>query len=215
MWLEVKLHVLLRREGDPDATVSFMLEWLARATHAARAAPTPEALEEHVFSIASLIASLNRDGTDGLRLARLHEWLELFSGGVVDVDMATRIVRERTPSTVRYIAEKSGADLPATIVAVLERKTLRQELVEVLELHRQGLAIPPDSAVFSSEAGSALQAALRRPASTARIREQQEDRPICPACFATLSNSAAQALRRDRVAKCSMNCGCTIVRTRP
>ena len=215
MWLEVKLHMLLRRECDHDGAVTFMVEWLATATRAALASASPAALEEHVCAVTSLVAGLDPDGRDGLRMSRLHEGLERFWGGTVDVESAHQLVSERTPATIRHIAANRDVGLLAALDDVLARKTLRQELVELLQLHRAGAALPEQSPAFQGEAGAALLRSLRLPPAKARIREQLDERPICPYCFAMLSDSAAQSLRLHRVARCSMNCGCLVVRTTP
>lgn len=215
MWLEVKLHVLIRREMDYDGTITFLIDWLALATSTTSAVSPPAALEEHVVGVAGVVAALDPDGRDGYRLARLHENLERFCGGDIGMAGMTSLLRERMPPVLRAVADRQEADPLAAFDAMLERKTLRQQLVDVLEQHRQGREVLDDAVAFAGEAGPPLLRMLRLPPGKARIRELRDDRWVCPACFSTLSDRAAQSLRLHRVGRCSANCGCMIVRTKP
>lgn len=213
LWLEVALHMLVRRKGARAEGIAFMRHWLSLATSLATAGEKTDGLEQHVVTCAAVLFACDSGREDAG--GQIHEALEHYWRGEVDRE---RAVKALLPHSVISIAslflETMGSSLRESIEKVLDTATLRGELEAALAAAASGGTIPEGLRLFKSDAGRELLTELQAPQARKRIEFLKNNDFTCPGEYIRLSEVCKGELLKNRVARCS-NCGLLIVRRTP
>ncbi len=205
IWFEVKQHMLLGRLNRRDQGFEFTKEWLTFVTDSASARSELGPLEQYVFTGAALCSLLAPEEGRSLLRARLHEDLERFCGRSVDSVLAfDALLSGEHVSFVALLIGSSGADLRAELDAILQTKTVRQQLEEAYEAYSRGSPVPPDMPVFQAGIGARLYEAMcakGRPL----VKALRERRSMCAHDYLALEEVEERQLQRRRIVQC-VNC---------
>lgn len=208
LWVEVALHMLVRRKRDRSQANAFLRTWFRTATTGTSIKDNIDSLEQHVVTAAAVL-SANDDGNEMAR-AHLHEALEHYWRGTVNKERAASGLLPYSPLSIAALfLEDSQRTLQQHLNNVLESITLRHELEKLLD----GDSLENSSPLFQCDAGKALRDELLKER-TRRHIEYAEGNALCPTEFIKLSEACRGELQRNRVARCSV-CGFLIVRISP
>lgn len=140
--------------------------------------------------------------------------LEAYYQGAVNSERALLALLE--PVGVPFGVVSDGLTRDALINGiqqVLASKTVREHVAALVERLRREGAIDPLSPVFEGIVGQEIATELTHQGKRARIKEQIDDRALCPTCFKFLPERAASHLIQYRIGRCE-GCGSFIARTK-
>jgi hypothetical protein len=207
IWVEVALHMLVRRKHELSEAASFLRHWFWLATSLTAKQEETDSLEQHVVTSAAILATVKYS-----TLLDLHERLEHYWQGSVDQERAIRgLLPQSRLSIASFLLESSQWTLEDGLRRVLDTTTLRDELEKLLSGDR---LLAEDSPLFGFDAGKELRDELQARGAKARIELLEDRRFSCPKEFITLSEACKGELQKNRVARCSV-CGRLIVRITP
>ena len=210
IWVEVALHMLVRRRRDRAEASAFLYSWFRVATSLTSTIDEVDSLEQHIVTSSAILASI-KSAEQSIELA-LHEGLERYWRGVVNPERAaTGLLPHSRLSIAALFLESSHVGLEENLRHVLATTTLRTELENVLA---SGKLAHSDLPVFQSDAGRELRDELSARGVSRRIEFLKGDAFLCPHEFISLSEVCRAELQRDRVARCSV-CGRLILRLSP
>ncbi|HEX7316682.1 MAG TPA: hypothetical protein VF297_22460 [Pyrinomonadaceae bacterium] len=210
LWLEVALHMLVRRKGDRAEGVAFMRRWLSLSTSLASAEDVTDGLEQHVVTCAAILFACGSapDDVGG----QLHESLEHYWRGEVDREQALGALLPHSRINIAGLfLEATGASLRDNLEKILDTPTLRGELETLLKSAEAGEPLPENLRLLRSDAGRELLAELKKHGVSKRIEFLKNNDFNCPRNFIRLSEACKGELLKNRVARCSY-CGLLIVR---
>ena len=115
---------------------------------------------------------------------------------------------------VALLVGEREIDLRRALGDLIDIRSLRLEVIDLLDAAEHGRVVPAESPVFGCESGRALKGLLGRPGIGRVLHEQKDPRPICARCYIVLTPQAATDLEYYRVAHCKM-CGHFTIRTAP
>ena len=213
VWLEVTLHMLLRRQSDRAAALVFLRNWFQKATETCRASDKPDALEQHFVTAAALLICVTPN-CEPPAPSQFHEALEAFWCGTVPAERA--ILSLLTDSRIGFgglLLDVDANKLEAALREILATRTFCMEMSDVLSAYRQKLPLPA-SHIFAGPTGQALQRELLRRSGKARFKQLSGSGGACPNCYRDCCGSVASSLRTSRMAICT-SCGWIILRTNP
>jgi len=214
LWLEVMLHMLVRRRRDHAGAVAFLRTWFHLTSSLNAAEDQPDGLEQHLVTAAAILAALDSDG-DSTNARVIHEALEHYWRGTVDVERARVELLPHSPlGLTGLFFEQENLNLEDFLAQVLEAKTLRQELNEILELHKNGSSLPENSQIFQTDAGRALLEEFKQESHAPRYLVLKGTSMLCPREFIMPSEMFRSDLEKHRVARCS-SCGMLVLRVDP
>lgn len=213
LWVEVALHMLGRRKRDRAGAITFLRGWFWRATSLTSITGKTDSLSQHIVTTAAILAAV--DSTSQSRRQDLHEALEHYWRGAVDVDRARSELLPASPLSIAALfLDLSETTLEDSRSTVLNTITVRHELEQVL-IYRQYDSIKPEtSRILQSEAGRELGEHLRLRGKAPQMEFLRNDEFVCPSQFIRLSEACRGELQRNRIAHCSV-CGSLIVRMAP
>jgi hypothetical protein len=210
IWLEVALHMLVRRKRDRAEASGFLRTWLWLATSKTSVRQEVDSLEQHIVTSAAILSGIGL-GSESSRLV-LHEQLEHYWQGEVQADRAHEDLLPNSPLSISSLfLESSGMTLEESLEQILNTTTLRNELQKLLEGSDE---VRQDSPLFRIDAARELREELLRRGDKARIEFLQNQLFLCPTQFIGLSEACKGELRMNRVARCSV-CSRLILRTTP
>lgn len=209
IWIEVALHMLVRRKRDRDEARAFLLTWIWLATTLTTVNNPSDSLEQHVITGATILASANLESKKSL--LSLHEALEHFYRGNVDPDRAFGNLLPPSPLSIgQLFLESSPTTLEESLNTILNTTTLRSELEQLLACKD----LNEDSALLQNTAAVELRNELKARGEKARIEFLEDGSSSCPNDSILLSEACKGELQRNRVARCSA-CERLILRTTP
>lgn len=209
IWVEVALHMLVRRKRDRSGARAFLLKWFWLATTLTSVREQGDSIEQHIVTTAAILSATDSEPEPTLQL--LHEGLEHFWQGSVDRERALAELLPPSPlSIAQLFLESSKFTVAEGLTGVLDTTTLRSELEKLLV---GAEPLSEDSPLLRSEAGTQLRDELRTRGSKANI-EFLGRLLVCPRDFVTLSEACKGELQRNRVARCSV-CDRLILRRDP
>lgn len=213
LWIEVALHMLVRRKRDRAGAITFLRSWFWRATSLTSITPESDSLAQHIVTTAAILAAADST-SQSLRL-NVHEALEHYWRGAVNSERAKSELLPASPLSIAALfLDASKAPLEDSLSAVLNIQTARQELEQIL-LHSQHDSILLEtSVIFQSEAGRELREHLRLRGKAPKMEFLRNNEFVCPSQFIKLSESCRGELQRNRIAHCSV-CGSLIARMAP
>lgn len=213
LWLEVTMHMLVGRQSDRRGALSFLENWFRLATAKGRVEEKTVALEQHVVTAAAILRLTSNEGSTN-QPQQLHEGLESFWSGSVAADRAKQsLLTDSRIALGGLLLDYQPKQLEAALEEVLASRTIREDIAEILNAHRENAPLP-HSPIFESEAGQALRRELLRKIGKRRVRRLTRPELACPNCFCTCCSSVASALQTNRIAVCT-SCGWVILRTMP
>ncbi|MDG4901400.1 MULTISPECIES: hypothetical protein [unclassified Mesorhizobium] len=206
MELEVIMWMRIHRLGDLDGAHDFLHSWFHKACRLAK----PEqgrltSLQQHVVTAASILFRLAA-GAGHLRqiAAELHDSLERYFNGAVDMDEALRSlipdVNAGFAALLSGVADE--ASLSDSLLEILSQRTTRQQLADALALATKGEPVPAEWEVFGSPVGAELHKALSGPDWRKKVKAGRRDMTACAFDYYSLSKSDAAAYSRLRIARC-------------
>lgn len=218
MELEVVMWMRIYRLGDLDGAHDFLHAWFHKACRLAR----PEqgrltSLQQHVVTAAAILFRLAAGtGHAGQNAAEIHDSLERYFSGTVDIDEA---LRSLIPDVhAGFAALLSGAvdesSLLDSLLEILSQRTTRQQLADAMALASKGESIPTYWEVFGTPVGVELHKALTGPDWRKKVRTGRRDMTACAFDYYSLSQSNAATYARLRVARC-IHCKRFTVNTAP
>ena len=214
LWLEVVLHMLVRRRRDRAGAAAFLRTWFHLATSLTKAEDQPDGLEQHLVSAAAILAALDSD-RDSTNASVIHEALEHYWRGTVDPERARVELLPYSPlGLTGLFFDQERLNLEHFLTLVLKARTLRQELNEIFELYRQGATLPESSQIFQTDAGKALLEELKRENHVPRYSILKSASVLCPREYIMPSEVFRSDLEKHRVAQCS-SCGLLVLRMDP
>ena len=209
IWIEVALHMLVRRKRDLDAAKDFLLTWFWLATTLTSAKEISDSLEQHIVTSAAILGAANFESKKSA--LPLHEALEHFWRGKVDSDRAIGDLLPPSPLSISQLFLESSPIRPEeSLKTIFTTMTLRHELDSLLK----GEDLNDDSALFQNIAGIELRDELKARGKNARIEFLLDRSFLCPKEFIVLSEACKGELQRNRVARCSV-CGRLLLRISP
>lgn len=212
LWLEVMLHMILRRQGDRSGALAFLKLWFRRATEDCHFAQTVDSLEQHVVTSAAVLGYMN--GTSAC-LERIHEALEAFwSGSVPSPRAQNSLLKGSRIGFGSLLLDFAPDALELTIDEIVQTRTRRLELAEVLHAYQLRLPLSPSAPAFAGPLGIALYKQLLRGPGKARVKATKGKGGSCPNCFCSSCSAVASDLRSLRLAVCT-SCNWMLVRTEP
>jgi len=214
LWLEVMLHMLVRRRRDRAGAGAFLWSWFHLTSSLCTVGDQPDGLEQHLVTGAAILAALDRDG-DSTSATDIHEALEHYWKGTVDAERAHADLLPHSPlGLTGLFFEQENLNLDELLAKVLYTKTLRQELSEILELHKKGSSLPENSQIFQTDAGKALLEEFKQESHTPRYSVLKGTSMLCPREYIMPSEIFRSDLEKHRVARCS-SCGLLVLRVDP
>lgn len=202
IWFEVKEHMLLGRLNRRDQGFEFAKTWLAFVTNSASTRSEAGPLEQHVFTCAALCSLLAPEESRSLLRARLHEDLERFCVGSVDSALASdSLLSGEHVNFVALLIGSDDADLCVELEAILQTKTIRQQLEEAYAAYRSGAVVPADMPIFQEGIGARLYEAMctkGRPL----VKALRERRAMCAHDYVILEGEDEWQLQRHRIVRC-------------
>jgi hypothetical protein len=213
LWLEVALHMLVRRKGDRAEGVAFMRHWLSLATSLTTAGEKTDGLEQHVVTCAAVLFACGpgREDAGG----QIHETLERYWHGEVGRERAFGALLPHSRFSIAGLfLEPAGASLRESLERVLDTATLRGELEYALAAAQGGETVPEDLRLFKSAAGRELLAELKAPRPKKRIEFLKKSDFTCPREYMGLPEICKGELMKYRVTRCP-SCDWLIVRRVP
>jgi hypothetical protein len=205
IWLEVGLHMRLRRQAANDEGRTFATQWLTRATETCGAESRIDALEQHVVSLAAACDALDADSTQRNTARAAHEKLERFYSDGVPHDRArSALLPDEARGLVLRLLGDGGADLESGLAAVLATETQRSIVVRAVDDPSAPLSI------FDTPRGKLLRQRLRR--SRGQVVEHEGD--LCAIRRTPMTVDDLRQLRRDRYVICA-RCDRVHVRRKP
>jgi hypothetical protein len=208
IWIEVGLHMLVRRKHDRAEANAFLRTWFWTATTLTSIRQEADSLEQHVLTSAAILIA-NDAASQSMRVY-LHEALEHYWKGAVNNERAIAGLLPQSPLSIAGLfLEAPQSTLKEHLIDVLSSTTLRDELEKLLG----GEPLPETSPLLQNEAGRDLRDELQRPRQKQRI-EFLKDSTLCPSEFIRLSEACKGELQRSRVARCSV-CGFLVLRVAP
>jgi len=214
LWLEVMLHMLVRRRRDRAGAGAFLRTWFHLTSSLCTAEDKADGLEQHFVTAAAILAALDLDWDSGNARA-IHESLEHYWRGTVDGKRAREELLPYSPlGLTGLFFEQENLSLDHYLARVLGTETLRQELVKILELHKNGSSLPEDSVIFRTDAGKALLEELKQENHAPRYLVLKGASMLCPRDYIMPSEIFRSDLERHRVARCS-SCGLLVLRVSP
>ena len=214
LWLEVMLHMLVRRRRDRSGAGAFLRTWFYLTSSLCTVADQSDGLEQHFVTAAAILAALESDGDSGYARV-LHESLEHYWKGRVDAERARGELLPHSPlGLTGLFFEQENPNLDQALAEILETETLRQELSEILELHRKGSSLPENSQIFQTDAGKALLEELKHRDRAPRYSILKGGSMLCPREYIMPSEIFRSDLEKHRVARCS-SCGLLVLRIDP
>ena len=213
LWLEVALHMLVRRQRDRAEGVRFMRSWFSQATSLTSANEQADGLEQHIVTCAAILFAVSSvPEADSLLL---HQALEHYWQGAVNRERAIgALLPHSRLSIAGLFLEPTLTTLKDYLERILDSPTLRCELEIVLTNIQNGITSPADLRIFQSTAGSELRDELKARGISKRIEFLRNNEFTCPSWSISLSEVCKQELQRNRVARCSV-CGSLILRRAP
>jgi hypothetical protein len=212
LWLEVMLHMSLRRQGDRSGALVFLKIWFRRATEDCHFAENVDSLEQHVVTSAAVLGF--KDGTSAC-LERMHEALESFwSGSVPAARAQSSLLKGSRIGFGSLLLDFEPEALELTLDEILRTRTRQLELVEALRAYQQKLPLSPSLPAFAGPLGPALYQQLLRGVGKARVKAVKAKSGSCPNCFCSFCSAVASDLRNLRLAVCT-SCNWILVRTEP
>lgn len=212
LWLEVTLHMMLRRQGNRSAALQFLKNWFRRATEACRFAENVDSLEQHVITSAAVLGYL--DGTSAC-LERLHEALEEFWSGSIPLARAQNsLLKSSRIGFGSLLLDFEPEALEMTLAEILLTRTRRAEVAEALDAYQLRLPLSPSAPAFAGPLGEAFYAQLKRGPGKARVKAIKRKNGACPNCFCSVCSAVASDLRTLRLGVCT-SCNWVLVRTEP
>jgi hypothetical protein len=213
LWLEVTLHMLLRRQTDRAAALAFLRNWFQKATGKCRAMEKIDAMEQHLVTAAALLRCV-APTCDAPAPGQIHEALETFWAGAVPAERAARsLLTDSRIGLGGLLLDIDSGQLESALSEILATRTLRLEIADVLSFYRQKLPLPA-SPIFEGQTGLALQRELLKRNGRVRFKQLSRNESACPNCFCNCCASVASSLRTSRMAICT-SCGWIILRTMP
>jgi hypothetical protein len=214
LWLEVMLHMLVRRRRDRAGAGAFLWTWFQLTSSLTTVEGQPDGLEQHFVTVAAILVALDSDGASS-NARVLHEALEHYWRGTVDVDRAHKELHPYSPlGLTGLFFDQEKLNLHLFLTNVLEAETLRQELCKILELHKNGSSLPENSPVFQTDAGQALLKELQQENHVPRYAVLKGASMLCPRDYTLPSEIFRSDLEKHRIALCS-SCGLLVLRVDP
>jgi hypothetical protein len=211
LWLEVTLHMLLRRQSDRAAALAFLRSWFQKAAQKCHPADDIDAVEQHLTAAAVVLRCV---ASDSAACCQIHEALEDFWDGSVPAERAARsLLGDSRIGLGGILLDLSTGQLKAALDEILATTTIRQEIEQIIAAHRQDTPLPA-SPILETEAGKALRRELLRRGGKVHITEVSGTGAVCPNCYCGFCSSVAASLRVSRLAVCT-SCGWIILRVKP
>ena len=205
VWFEVKEHMLLSRLNRRDLAFEFAKAWLALAGGSVQTQSPPGPLEQYVFTCAALCSLLAPEDGRALLRSRMHEDLERYCGGAVNWALAAdSVLSGEHVNFVALLIGSTNADLCAELDAILQTKTIRQQLEEAYAAYCAGSVVQKDLPVFQGSMGSRLYEAMRAKGPR-QVQALRDRRAMCAFDFLAFKGADKRQLERGRIVQC-INC---------
>jgi hypothetical protein len=212
LWLEVILHMLVRRRRDRAGAGAFLRSWFHLTSSLCTVEDQPDGLEQHLVTAAAILAALDTNG-DSKNV--IHEALEHYWKGAVDAERTHAELLPHSPLGLSGLFfEQENLNLDEILAKVLDSQTLRQELSEILELYKKGSSLPEHSKIFQTDAGKALLEEFKQESRAPRYLVLKGSLILCPREYIMPSEIFRSDLENHRVARCS-SCGLLVLRLDP
>ncbi|MDD2736266.1 MAG: hypothetical protein PHF56_20230 [Desulfuromonadaceae bacterium] len=214
-WFEIKLHILKRHDWSEEGLV-FVKTWFRRACSEKLLHSPFEALEQHVFTAASVLAlTLSDDDSRHQNMVMLHEDIERFAGGPIDTDLAQNLLIDNPEAGFASLLVPSReSELANALDEALKTVTLRTQLETELNSHEAGKPINNDLILFKTASGQKFIDSIKRIPGIISYRTVKTDTPYCPFCFTVWAVQAGNDLKYNRIAQCT-NCSKFAVNVTP
>jgi len=148
------------------------------------------------------------------RPEQLHEALETFWSGSVDIDRAKRsLLTDSRIGLGGLLLDINPGQLESALAEILSSRTMRREIADVLDAFRDHAPLPA-SPIFETETGRVLRRELLKRTGKIRIKQLLRSEYVCPNCYCGCCTSVAASLQNTRMAVCT-SCGWVILRTKP
>jgi len=214
LWLEVMLHMLVRRRRDRAGAGVFLRNWFHLTSSLCTVEDQPDGTEQHLVTAAAILAALDSDG-NSTSLGGIHESLEHYWKGTVDAERArVELLPHSRLGVTGLFFEQEHLSLDHFLAKVLETQTLRQALSEILELRKKGSRLPENSPIFQTVSGKALLEELKQDNHAPRYLVLKGTSALCPREYIMPSEIFRSDLEKHRVARCS-SCGLLVLRVDP
>lgn len=214
LWLEVMLHMLVRRRRDRAGAGAFLRAWFHLTSSLCRLEDQADGLEQHLVTAAAILAALDSGESFGSATV-IHEALEHYWKGPVDAERARiELLPYSSVGLTGLFFEQENLNLDHFLAMVLDTQTLRQELSKILELYKNGSSLPEDSQIFRTDAGKALLEEFKQQNHAPRYLVLKGASMVCPRDYIMPSEICRSDLEKHRVARCS-SCGWLLLRVDP
>lgn len=203
--LEIGMWMRLHRLEDIDGAFEYLGTWIKRTAQKVTAQKnTVTALSQHFVTAIAIRSALLPSDRRSEQLVALHDDLEKFFGGPIDLTAAMSALIE--DSHQGFAAALSPApediDLSAALEDVLATQTRRQQLEDALKLKKKSEAVPSDWEVFHSETGKLLHESMLRPGWEKRVKEAVPNYEACSHCYAAYPLQEKSIFHRERIGRC-------------
>ena len=214
LWLEVMLHMLVRRRRDRAGAGAFLRAWFHLTISLCTLEDQADGLEQHLVTAAAILAALDSGESFGSATV-IHEALEHYWKGPVDAERARiELLPYSSVGLTGLFFEQENLNLDHFLAMVLDTQTLGHELSKILELYKNGSSLPDDSQIFRTDAGKALLEEFKQQNHAPRYLVLKGASMVCPRDYIMPSEICRSDLEKHRVARCS-SCGWLLLRVDP
>ncbi|TLM67382.1 MAG: hypothetical protein FDZ69_04620 [Deltaproteobacteria bacterium] len=206
IWFEVSMY-MYRRLKERDEATKFVNEWLWAVSRERYSKDESGALEQHFVTNAAIVAAQTDDDEErGERLTRLHEALESYWGGEVDVDVAREaLIDDVNVGFTEFLTDEQPVDLSQALRDVLGTKTTRSLLSEQIANYNAGAPLDGAAFIFKGPVGQEFLAKAKIAKGKVFFLEKLKGKSegICPKCYVTLVEKQKHNLKYTRLAQCT------------
>lgn len=205
----VNLDMHLRRSGDLSAAWQYAESWVRLVAHRNLEPKSRNALDPLFYGLASALAihnrnvPVNRDRIFGISATPqlIHEWVDSYSAGHVDVDQATRFAAEWLEHEIALLllADEYPKDANEGMRLIFSTTTTKEAIQEALYMNNtDGLIgiLNQDEIDLVKRVNS--NRATSKEVANIKFR-------ACPKCYQVFQKDVEIRLRNRRIAQC-LNC---------
>ncbi len=203
--LEIGMWMRLHRLEDIDGAFEYLGTWIKRTAQKVTAQQdTVTALSQHFVTAIAIRSALLPTDRRSEQLVALHDDLEKFFGGPIDLTAAmAALIEDSHQGFAAALAQaQEDVDLRGALEDVLATRTRRQQLEDALELRKKGETVPSEWEVFQSETGKLLHESMHRPGWEKRVKKAFPNYEACSHCYATYPLQEKGIFHRERIGRC-------------
>lgn len=203
--LEIGMWMRLHRLEDIDGAFEYLGTWIKRTAQKVTARQeTVTALSQHFVTAIAIRSALLPTDRWSDQLVALHDDLEKFFGGSIDLTSALAALIEdgHQGFAAALVQAQDDIDLRAALEDVLATRTRRQQLEDALELRKEGETVPSEWEVFHSESGKLLHESMHLPGWEKRVKKAIPNYEACSHCYASYPLQEKAIFHRERIGCC-------------